>query len=174
MASRLAEYVRPNRVRLPVDWSLASGCSPPRLTATQFPSATGRRAYAWRGLTPLRKCALAGALARGATPGNGRHPRNRAATPGTGRAASPGWAATPSTDGKPAGAIPAPGGNPGTGRRIRIDPAAGVSGEPEEAIRGWPATTRDCIPGYRRPPLRGSEEVSLSWLELRPCQPPPR
>jgi len=32
--------VRPNRVRHPTDCMFASGCSPPRLTATQLPSAT--------------------------------------------------------------------------------------------------------------------------------------
>jgi hypothetical protein len=31
---------RPNRVRHPTDCMFASGCSPPRLTATQLPSAT--------------------------------------------------------------------------------------------------------------------------------------
>ncbi len=38
LASRLAGYVKPNRVRHPADWSLTSGCSPPRLAATQLPS----------------------------------------------------------------------------------------------------------------------------------------
>jgi hypothetical protein len=33
-------YVPPNRVRYPTGCSFASGCSPPRLTATQLPSAT--------------------------------------------------------------------------------------------------------------------------------------
>jgi len=33
-------YVRPNRVRHPADYVFASGCSPPRLTATQLPLAT--------------------------------------------------------------------------------------------------------------------------------------
>jgi hypothetical protein len=33
--------VRPNRVRHPTDCKFASGCSPPRLTATQLPSAIG-------------------------------------------------------------------------------------------------------------------------------------
>ena len=32
----------PNRVRYPTDCMFASGCSPPRFTATQLPSATGR------------------------------------------------------------------------------------------------------------------------------------
>ena len=34
-------YARPNRVRHPTGCMFASGCSPPRLTATQLPSATG-------------------------------------------------------------------------------------------------------------------------------------
>jgi hypothetical protein len=46
LPSRLAERARPNRVRHPADWLLTSGCSPPRLAATQLPSVTGRRAYA--------------------------------------------------------------------------------------------------------------------------------
>ena len=35
------------------DQPFASRYSPPRLTATQFRSATSRRAFAWRGLSPL-------------------------------------------------------------------------------------------------------------------------
>jgi len=35
--------VRLNRVRHPTDCEFASGCSPPRLMATQLPSATGSR-----------------------------------------------------------------------------------------------------------------------------------
>ncbi len=34
-------YARPNRVRYPTDCTFASGCSPPRLTTTQLPLATG-------------------------------------------------------------------------------------------------------------------------------------
>ncbi|WP_347242826.1 hypothetical protein, partial [Thermogutta sp.] len=34
-------YARPNRVRHPTDCIFVSGCSPPRLTATQLPSTTG-------------------------------------------------------------------------------------------------------------------------------------
>jgi len=34
---------------------------PPRITATQLCSATGRRRFAWKGLTPFRRNALAGA-----------------------------------------------------------------------------------------------------------------
>src|SRR5882762_8253433 len=37
----------PNRVRHPADCQFASGCSPPRLTTTQLPSATG----SWHPLT---------------------------------------------------------------------------------------------------------------------------
>ncbi|MGO9019546.1 MAG: hypothetical protein ACLQVJ_14480, partial [Syntrophobacteraceae bacterium] len=33
--------VRPNRVRYPTDCMFVLGCSPPRLTATQFPLTTG-------------------------------------------------------------------------------------------------------------------------------------
>ena len=36
---------RPNRVRHPTDWLFTSRCSPPRLTATQLRSVTGRSAY---------------------------------------------------------------------------------------------------------------------------------
>ncbi len=51
----------PYRVRYPTDRQFASGCSPPRLSATQLPSATGL----W--LTPTRTCtvlmcAIVGAL----------------------------------------------------------------------------------------------------------------
>ena len=35
------QLIPPNRVRYPTDWSFASGCSPPHLTVTQLPSATG-------------------------------------------------------------------------------------------------------------------------------------
>jgi len=37
---RLAANIPPNRVRHPADRQFASGCSPPRLTTTQLPSAT--------------------------------------------------------------------------------------------------------------------------------------
>ena len=53
---------QPNRVRHPTDWSFTSCCSPPRLSATQLQSITGRRAHASSGLSPLRSCTLAGAL----------------------------------------------------------------------------------------------------------------
>ena len=52
LTSRLVGYARPNRVRHPTDWSFTSGCSPPRLAATQLPLVTGRRAHAWGGLAP--------------------------------------------------------------------------------------------------------------------------
>ena len=40
MNEQARRYVRPNRVRHPTDCMFASGCSPPRLAATQLPSAT--------------------------------------------------------------------------------------------------------------------------------------
>ena len=40
MVSQTRRSYPPNRVRLPTDQQFASGCSPPRFTATQFPSAT--------------------------------------------------------------------------------------------------------------------------------------
>ncbi len=43
-ASRLANFIRPNRVRSPTDWRFSSSCFPPRLTATQLLSDTDRRA----------------------------------------------------------------------------------------------------------------------------------
>jgi hypothetical protein len=47
-------YARPNRVRYPTDCMFASGCSPPRLTATQLPLATRERASPGEGTsTPL-------------------------------------------------------------------------------------------------------------------------
>ena len=52
---------RPNRVRYPTDWSFTSCCFPPRLTTTQLQSVTGRRAYIWRGLSPLCPSTLSGA-----------------------------------------------------------------------------------------------------------------
>ena len=61
---RLAGNTKPNRVRHPTDWSVTSCCFPPRLAATQLQSVTGRRAYAWRGLSPLRPCTLTGARVR--------------------------------------------------------------------------------------------------------------
>jgi len=61
---------RPNRVRYPriksgassTDCMFASGCSPPRLTATQLPSATGSGHSPGRGLSPLESRLLPGAL----------------------------------------------------------------------------------------------------------------
>ena len=45
LASQARRSPPPNRVRSPTDRQFASGCSPPRLTATQFPSATEFVAY---------------------------------------------------------------------------------------------------------------------------------
>ena len=42
-------YARPNRVRHPTDCRFASGCSPPRLAATQLPLATQERASPGKG-----------------------------------------------------------------------------------------------------------------------------
>jgi len=55
--SRLAEYTRPKRVRHPTDWSFASCCSPPRLTATQLQAATGCSEHLERTCTSLIKYA---------------------------------------------------------------------------------------------------------------------
>ena len=45
-----------------MDWSFASGCSPPRLSTTQLPSATDSQCSVRRGLPPRCWCALSGAL----------------------------------------------------------------------------------------------------------------
>src|SRR5277367_3813667 len=47
-----------------MDWSFASGCSPPRLSATQFPSATDSQCSVRWGLPPHCWCALSGAPSR--------------------------------------------------------------------------------------------------------------
>jgi hypothetical protein len=47
-----------------MDWSFASGCSPPRLSATQFPSATDSQCSVRWGLPPHCWCALSGALSK--------------------------------------------------------------------------------------------------------------
>ena len=52
MNEQARRYIPPNRVRYPTDRRFASGCSPPRLAATQLPSATGL----W--LTPARTCTV--------------------------------------------------------------------------------------------------------------------
>src|SRR6266481_4524245 len=44
-----------------MDWSFASGCSPPRLSTTQLPSATDSQCSVRWGLPPHRWCALSGA-----------------------------------------------------------------------------------------------------------------
>src|SRR5258707_12921815 len=45
-----------------MDWSFASGCSPPRLSTTQLPSPTDSQCSARQGLSPRCWCALSGAL----------------------------------------------------------------------------------------------------------------
>ena len=47
-----------------MDWLFASGCSPPRLSATQLPSATDSQCSVRRGLPPRCWCALSGARGR--------------------------------------------------------------------------------------------------------------
>ena len=69
-ASRLAnasgriEFI----IFLIMDWLFASGCSPPRLSTTQLPSATDSQCSVRRGLSPRCWCALSGALARASPP----------------------------------------------------------------------------------------------------------
>jgi len=58
---RLTVVVRPNRVRHPTDRSFTLHCFPHLLTQTQLCSVSGRRAYAWRGLSPLWLGTLSGA-----------------------------------------------------------------------------------------------------------------
>src|ERR1700751_620051 len=57
------QCIRPYRVHhfLIMDWLFASGCSPPRLSATQLPSATDSQCSVRRGLLPRCWCALSGA-----------------------------------------------------------------------------------------------------------------
>jgi len=50
------------------DWAFTSRCSPPRLAATQFPSVTGRRTFARRGLSPRRSGTLSDPCHREADP----------------------------------------------------------------------------------------------------------
>ena len=53
-----------------MDWQFASGCSPPRLSTTQFPPATDSQCSVRKGLSPSCWCALSGALGCGsAAPG---------------------------------------------------------------------------------------------------------
>ena len=52
MESQARRNTTPNRVRHPTDRQFASGCSPPRLAATQLPSAT----ELWH--TPTRTCTV--------------------------------------------------------------------------------------------------------------------
>lgn len=65
--SWLITRARPYRVRYPMDWSLPVDCSLHHLTMTQFPLGTGRRASTWRGLAPLCRGTIAGALGLAAT-----------------------------------------------------------------------------------------------------------
>src|SRR6202030_2787869 len=51
-------------ILLIMDWSFASSCSPPRLSATQFPSATDSQCSVRWGLPPHCWCALSGALSK--------------------------------------------------------------------------------------------------------------
>jgi len=51
-----------------MDWQFASGCSPPRLSTTQLPSASDSQCSVRRGLSPLCWCALSGALVFGVSP----------------------------------------------------------------------------------------------------------
>ena len=51
-------------ILLIMDWSFASGCSPPRLLTTQFPSATDSQCSVRWGLPPHCWCALSGALSK--------------------------------------------------------------------------------------------------------------
>src|SRR6516162_11426093 len=48
-------------VPLVMDWLFASGCPPPRLSTTQWPSATDSQCSVRRGLSPRCWCALSGA-----------------------------------------------------------------------------------------------------------------
>jgi hypothetical protein len=58
----------PNRVRYPIDQQFVSGCSPPRLAATQLPSTIEARSNLEWGLAPHRFSALTGARARPSRP----------------------------------------------------------------------------------------------------------
>jgi len=56
--SRLIESLWPNRVRYPTGFPFTSGCSPPRLAATQLPSVTSWKAFCLTGtFTLLFMCA---------------------------------------------------------------------------------------------------------------------
>src|SRR5258705_711512 len=60
-----------------MDWSFASGCSPPHLSATQFPSATDSQCSVRWGLPPHCWCALSGALGFGPGPVQNRLQQRR-------------------------------------------------------------------------------------------------
>ena len=69
MNEQARRYIPPNRVRYPTDRWFVFGCSPPRFTATQLPSATGP----W--LTPTRTfTVLLWHLHRRTHSGEGRNP----------------------------------------------------------------------------------------------------
>ena len=51
--SRLIESLWPNRVRYPTGFPFTSGCSPPRLAATQLPSVTSWKAFCLTGTFTL-------------------------------------------------------------------------------------------------------------------------
>ena len=57
-ASSRIEFI----IFLIMDWLFAAGCSPPRLSTTQLPSATDRQCSVRWGLSPHCWCALSGAL----------------------------------------------------------------------------------------------------------------
>jgi hypothetical protein len=61
MSEQARRHTPPNRVRHPADHQFASGCSPPHLAMTQFPSATGL----W--LTPTRTLTVLFARLHGRT-----------------------------------------------------------------------------------------------------------
>src|SRR5262249_4492901 len=60
---------RPNRVRSPTDQPFASGCSPPRLAATQLPSATRSRPNLGRDFHPADSTRLQAHTRAGASRG---------------------------------------------------------------------------------------------------------
>jgi hypothetical protein len=62
---RLAALTPPNRVRHPAGCPFASGCFPPRLAATQLPSATCDGDFTRHGLSPCRQRVLTDAQEAG-------------------------------------------------------------------------------------------------------------
>jgi hypothetical protein len=63
-SSESRRAARPNRVRVPTDWSFASRYSPPHLAATQLRSASEVKTPFRSGLTPLWRGTLEGVRAR--------------------------------------------------------------------------------------------------------------